>query len=447
MFKIQTKAILSVFMLVMALIVVGSVNAAIGDDIGITLEEVKINGDEVDDSETLRTQVNRDGELEVKVEIKTSNETYEDDVEISAFITGYEYNDDSDQRLSDTTEPFDVEPNTVYKKTLTLELPINVDKDEYKLRVLVSSRYSSLVINNYNLIIEPEKHNVAIKDVEFTPGTDIVAGRGLITQVRVKNYGDKDEEDIKVKVSIPKLGLSESDWIDEIESDDSETTEEIYLRIPGCADGEYQLNVEVEYDDGEGDDSQAYTINVEASEACEAITSVDEPTTAGSGNVVITVGAESQNIARGEGGAIYPITITNNGKTTRSFTLETEGVADWATSRVSPSNVVMVKSGETQSVYVYVAANENSAVGEKMFAVNVKSGSETVKQIPFKAQIVESAAGSDGLKKALQIGVVALVVILIIVGLVIGYNKMKESGEGEETSEEPVGDDVAQTYY
>ncbi|MFC1727922.1 hypothetical protein ACFLZ7_00470 [Nanoarchaeota archaeon] len=451
MFKGQITTILSFVMLLLAVMVV---DAAVGENEGLSLVSVKIDGDTLTDSEIYKTQIDRDEELEVKVKVRHEGNDSLRDVEITAFITGYEYNDDSDARLSDTSEPFDIDVNEDHTEKLTLDLPNNVDKDDYKLRVVVSSRNGAIVVNNYNLRITPERHNIAIRDVEFTPGTEVKAGRGLITQVRIKNYGDRDEEDVKVTVSIPELGLRESDWIDEIESDDAELTEEVYMRLPGCAEGEYQVNIEVDYDDDNGGDSKAYIINVEPSEACSAITPTNTGSTTGQttgdGSVRITVGSETQTTAKGEGGVIYPITLTNNGKTARTFTIDVEGASDWATVKVSPSNVAMVNAGQTGSVYVYVAANENTDVGEKMFSVNVKSGSETLKQIPFKANVIEpSASGWSGVKKALEVMVVVLIVVLIVVGLVIGYNKMKETGEGEEEvfETEPAGDDVAQTYY
>ncbi len=446
MFKGQTKAIFGILVLMLAIMAV-SVSAV--DIEGLSIEEVKVNGHTVVDSATSSTKnvIDRDNTLTVEIKVQADNNTYSENVEVTAFITGYEYNDDPDVRLSDTSEPFTLEQNDYKWVKLNLKLPVNVEKDEYQLRIVASTRNSQSVVKNYNLRIEPERHSVSIKDVQITPGTEIVAGRGLITQVLVKNHGEKTEEDVKVTVSIPELGLSVSDWIDEIKSDESEQTEELYLRIPGCSKGQYQMKVEIVYDSGNGKDSQAYTLNVQESEACEAITPSTSTGTTGTGNVVITVGQETQSVPRGEGGVIYPITISNNGKTSRSFTLDIQGASDWATTKVSPSNVVVVNAGQTQTAYVYVAAKENAAIGQKMFSVNVKSGSETLKQIPLTAQVVQPV-GASNIKKALSVAIVVLVIILIGIGLYFGYKKIKESGEGEQTkTETPSGDDIAQTYY
>ena len=64
----------------------------------------------------------------------------------------------------------------------------------------------------------------------------------MLATVRVENKGQKDEDDVKVTVSIPALGLSATDYIDEVEEDEEEETEELFIRMPKCAEaGQYEL--------------------------------------------------------------------------------------------------------------------------------------------------------------------------------------------------------------
>jgi len=68
-------------------------------------------------------------------------------------------------------------------------------------------------------------------------------------------YRDFTVNGVKVVVSIPDLGVSASDFIDELEAegddnDDQATTEEMFLRIPDNAEtGEYTVRIEVYFDD------------------------------------------------------------------------------------------------------------------------------------------------------------------------------------------------------
>ena len=53
---------------------------------------------------------------------------------------------------------------------------------------------------------------------------------------------------------------------------------------------------------------------------------------------------------------------------------------------MSPSNVVVLGPNEAKAVYVYVSANEDATAGEQLFALKVKSGDDTLKEITLKAK-------------------------------------------------------------
>ena len=150
-----------------------------------------------------------------------------------------------------------------------------------------------------------------------------------------------------------------------------------------------------------------------------------------------------QDVKKGAAGVVYLLTITNNGKTSKAYTISVEG-ADWGSFRITPSNVLVAGPGESQTAYIYVSANENAPVGENTFTVNIKSGDKVLQKAPLKANVLagskSSQSSTSGIKKGLEIGLVILVVLLVILGLIIGFNKLK--GEEEETSE-----DETKTYY
>jgi len=406
-----------------------------GENPGIDVLYVKINGDEVTDNESVRTQIERGNELDIVVKLQSDSNYTMKDVEVSAFITGFEYNDNPNERLSDTTEPFDVDPNVVYTKKLTLKLPNVVEKDNYKLRVVVSDRYSSLKVFNYNLQIDAVRHAIQIKDVTLSDD-EIKAGRALIAVVRLKNIGDRTEEDVKVKVEIPALGVSATDYINEIESDESKSTEELYLRIPSNAkEGSYTVKTTLTYDNDHEKETREDSIKVLAAE--EAV--VGGTTNASQEKVIVSVDSQTKVVTRGEGGAIFPVTITNEGTTAKSFTIEVDGV-DWATVKMSPSNVVVLNPGETKAVYLYVAANEDASIGEHMFSVSVKSGDKVLETATFKADVIEAQPTKESnVKTVLTWVLIVLIAILIVVGVIVAVQKARKP-------EEP-GTDLTQTYY
>ncbi|MBD3313711.1 putative S-layer protein [Candidatus Woesearchaeota archaeon] len=407
---------------------------------------VKIDGDIVENGDEVRLNLERDQEVEVKVEIM-GNEDF-DDVTIEARVYGDDHN-----RLSDDSETFDIREGRLYIKELDLELPSSMDMDAYDLRVTVAGRTGAVKTYNYPLYIDAKKNAVSIRDVTFNPSNEVKAGRALLGVVRVKNIGTDDQDSVKVKVEIPELNLYAVDYIDELESDDSVSSEEMYMRIPSTANtGDYEVMVTVEYDDGYKETEERYNIYVVGDEDSQSGTG-DSGSGDGDnqpGKVQITAGPQTQDTARGQGGVIYPVSVTNTGSDAKSFSVAVSGVESFGTVKVSPSTLSVVESGATETFYVYVSANEDSTLGSHTFGVKVSSNDETLKEFPLNVNVVEGEPGSeeggwDSVKKGLLVGLVVLIVLLVILGLIIAFNKMK--GTDDEDEEDEFDDSASQTYY
>lgn len=468
MIKGKMKAIFAVFAILAALLLASSAVSAVeyenrtegnftrndNEDVlnqgvqpALDVIWVKANGDIVENGDEVRLSLERNENLEVKVELMAMADI--DNVAIEAEIYG-----DDHYQIDDQTSTFDVVNQTIYIKTLELELPDIMEKDEYDLRVTVAPRTGAVKTYNYLLRIDAQDHQMIIKDVTLNPENEVKAGRALLAVVRARNVGEKTEDSVKVKVSIPALGVSAVDYIDDIEPDDSVSSEELYMRIPTDAkSGKYNVNVELEYDEGFETEKQTMSINVVNDEETQSGDSGDngdnggEVTPPSSDKTTITVGPQTQDLKQGEGGVIYPITISNEGTTSKTFTISVAGTDTFAEVRVSPSTLVVVDGGKTESIYVYLTARETAQVGSYTFSVDVSSNGESIKQIPLNANVVEgdgaSAAGWDSVKKGLQIGLIILIVLLVILGLIIAFSKMKGGDEDEEDEGEITG----QTYY
>ncbi|MEA3430551.1 MAG: hypothetical protein U9R08_04735 [Nanoarchaeota archaeon] len=417
--KFKILGVLTVFLI--AMIAIATTATALP-----TIQDVEINGNDYREN----TVIERADNLEIELEVYAGQS--EEDVQISAEILGYEYNDYED--LTDTTHNFDMDAGDTEFKTLKLKVPEEMDKDYFDVRVRVGSRTGFSDESLYRIHVKGTRHLLKIKRVYFSPEYEVKAGSTLISKVKISNLGEKDEEDLTIRVAIPELGLSESEPLDEIEEGETETSEELYLRIPRNTEaGEYKAVVTVEYDEYEKV-TKEYTINVVSLEAPKAGTTKDvkeEPT-------VITVAVDKQDVTKGQSGAIYPVTISNPSTDAKTFTLTTD--AAWADIRVSPSNVVVVNGEDSEVVYVYVSAKETAAVGEQVFGLEIKSG-EDAKSVTLKANVLEAAKSSwNSAKTALEIGLIVLVIVLVIVGLVIAFSR-----KGGEDLEEPEVAD--QTYY
>ncbi|MBD3203755.1 hypothetical protein GF327_05640 [Candidatus Woesearchaeota archaeon] len=407
--------------------------------------EVEINGEEVDPDSTLREQVERGENLDIKVRLTALEDV--EDVQIDAFISGYEHSDF--EPIHDSTSVFDVDANVSETKRLKLKIPddIEIEDDDgrFKLRILITDRYGKEISMRYNLEIEAPTHEVIIKDILLDPANKVVSGRGLLASVRVKNTGERDEDSVKVTVSIPALDLTSSDYIDELEEDESETSEDLFLRIPACVeDGTYIVRAKVEYDDGYSTVSKQTSIDIIQDEVCDFDQDGDDDQPQEEKTIITVPGR--QDVVQGED-VVYPIMISNTGSTSKTYTISVSGIDSFGSYRIDPSNVVVVQGRKTETAYLYVTAKDDASVGEKVFSVNVDSNGDT-EQVPLRINIQEGdeepspigGADWEDIKRGLEIGLVVLVILLVLLGLIVGFNKLKGT---EEEDEEISG----QTYY
>lgn len=403
--------------------------------------EVEVDGHEVDNiaSATNRLDLVRGQDFQVKVAFDATGDS--DNMEVEAFISGYEFNDvDS---ISDTTGIFAVETNVTYVKRLTLTLPNDVDEDDYLLRVLITDRNGVSHLEEFRLKLDVPRSSMRIDDVVFNPESEVKAGRSLLTLVRVENAGERDQDGVKVTASIADLQVSASDYIDEVEAGDEVTSEALYFRLPACAEaGTYNVDVTLSYDSGRRSEKKSVPIKVVADERCAAATAGQPEKT------VLSLGAGSQSVDAGAT-ASFPVTLTNAGTTTKTYSLAVEGADGFASVKMTPSNVVVLNAGETQTVYVGVTPLQNAAAGAHSFVVSVRQNNEVLKAL--SATLTVNAAASadapatsfDKVKNGLEIGLVVLLVLLVVIGLIVAFNKMKS----DEDEEDAPSSESGQTYY
>ena len=396
---------------------------------------VEVNGDEVFPDDVSPEVVERGEDLDIKVRLEANQDM--EDVQITAILTGYHRS----ERLVDMTKTFDLKEGDRDSFYLSLDVPEDWDiekgeDDIVMLRILVTDDSHDTFDEVYKLRFEPKRDAVVIRDIILDPYGSVEAGRGLFASVRVKNMGENDEEGLKVTTSIPALGLKATEYIDELEEDESTTSEDMFLRIPSCTEaGEYVLRATVVFADGDEEVSEETIIEILADPECGVIQSGKDEKT------VVTVPGR-QDVIKGTSGTVYPIILENRGVTDRSYELSASGLDTWATYRFDPGTFVLLGAGETQTAYLYVTPNEDAPEGEKVFMVSVETAGDQ-KQVALTANVIagdDSIVGDwDKVKKGLEVGLVVLVVLLVVLILIIGFNKLKGDEEPEEIS--------GQTYY
>lgn len=432
----KMKKLLGILMLAVLALVIPSVSA-----LDVSIDDVDINGIDMDSTPTPTLYVERGEDVSIRVQVLAAEgidpeeiETAED-LRVKAWISGYEYGE-----VEDMSGIFDLDEGLTVVKYLDLEIPEDIDSnEEYTLKIEIDNGEGDFTEAEYTIKIESQRHNLNIQDVIFSPGLSLNANMPLFVEVRVENLGDKKEEDIRIEVSIPALGITQVDYIDELGSveddeDDDETsdsTDSLFLDLSNAAAGTYTLQVNVEYNNGYDEVTETYDLTI-TGEGTGAL---------GVSEDVIDVANKVKTVAQGES-IVYKVDIANLGNSASTYSAEVVGLDAWATSSVDPG-FVLVQSGNTGEIYVYVSAKADATTGQHMFTVKVKEGSTVVKEINLEANVTPKVVSSTwgNVIKGLEVGFIVLLIILVILGIIIAITKM---GRG---SDETLSAGEGQTYY
>ena len=211
--------------------------------------------------------VERGDEVTVRVNIEGTGEAT--DISLKTWIGGYEY-----ETVQETSEMFDVEDGVIYGVTLYLELPTDLEAEqEYTLYVQAYDA-TDVVTETATIMVSKDRHLVEIQDVLVE---DAEAGDYVSATVRLENMGDQKEEDIKVTVTNEELGIETSTYLDEltneeIDNEDEEDSGDVTLtfQLPeDAAEGDYTLEVLVEYNQGYDTAEESVDFHVDAVEAAD----------------------------------------------------------------------------------------------------------------------------------------------------------------------------------
>ncbi len=409
---------LKIMLLSFLLIAMAAVSYAVV--IPVTIERVELDDVEIFPNGDGRLDVERGQSIDFEIILQSTEDL--SNVEIQASLTGFEFSDNPNERAFVVIPTFDADKGIRYVKRAKIMISDEFEEDNYQLRIFIADRDHESLVEEFNVKIDVKRRAVRIDDISLFPSGTITGGSALLTTVRIENKGEKEEDDVKVTVSIPELGIEASDFIDEIENDDDEEeTEEIFLKIPKCPsrEGTYDVDVLVEFNEGRDSVSASRPIEIKKHESCDL---AESPKT------TITVGSQMETFSRGAGG-VFPITVTNSGKTSKSFSVSVAG-GDWASVKVTPSSTMVIDAGKTQTFYLFVQASEGAPLGTQVLTATISSGSETLQQVPLTANVTRAAGAT--VRRVLEIALIILVVLLIIIGLIIGFTKLRAEEEPAE---------------
>ncbi len=324
------------------------------------IEKVYVNGILVENS---LIQVELGNKAQIEVYISGTGES--ENVRVNAWVGGYQYG-----TIEETTEMFEVEDGISYRKVLYLEIPedLDVSENEYTLHVEIYDDQDREE-EEYTLFFEQEEHRIKVEDVVLS-SSSVGPGEYLGVKVRLANYGENDEENIKVTALVQELGISNRVYLDELGSGDQEDVATIYLTIPKDASGDYVVEVQVEYGNSKAYDIAYLDVLGEAR--------FDE-------NVFVSISNIKDLVVDEE--KTFKVQITNLAEVGKDFSLDVSGMD------AEVGNSIYVPSGATGEIYftlrppsegmnsILVVIESNDGIYQELYSVNVAEDKSMVGEI------------------------------------------------------------------
>ena len=415
--KKLTVSLVAILSLVFLLAAVSAGNVATFDR--VTVDGIDVIGTLADNASVIAGET-------VTVKVWFTAENDDTDVTLEAEIEGDKVDVDA------MSEPFDVEANKTYKKTLTLKVPYEL-KDDISDMVLLNLELDGKEHNNEHpeveLRVQRPSYNAEVKSV--TVSNNVEAGETIPVDVVIKNRGYNDLDDIYVTVSLPALGVEKSAYFGDIVSlegddceektisgstvifceDDDDDDEDtirgrLYLKVPYSADeGIYALEVEVENDDTTTTEVKQIVINNDLSN-----------------NVVIA--SDTKTVRVGED-ASYDLIVVNPTNKLKVYRIVTESTGDLTSS--TNQAVVAVAAGSSQTVRVIASAGTE---GTYAFNVNVFSGEALEDTVTLNATVEGGSVTNPVTVLTIVLAIVFIVLLIVLIVLVTKKpEKAEEFGE------------------
>ncbi len=372
----------------------------------ITLNEVRVAGEEVTNQQGLLLDLQRD-QQSVPVRISLTPQENLSNIEVHAFLGGYEFNDRPQESISAFRYFSTLEQGVTKPVELSVGLPVALDRGAYTLYIVISAQGNrEPLMAQYGIRISAPTKQVAVTSIMTTPSI-LSQGGGVVVLARLANLGERDLENVEGTITIP--GLAEQKFfIDTLASGEYATSPDVFLRAACDAPvGTLPVKVTLTYNEGRDSVSKEGSIVVREAEFCQ--TTVDT-----AGQVVVAV-EQAKAVAVQGGQSVFTFTITNTGKTSRSIALQSEAGQGVLASFI-PSPVMIIQPGQSQIVSLNANIADDAVVEQRTVTVLVGSDSAPKESITFLLTIKE---GKSNVVQGVVLGILAIAIIAVVAVLIV----------------------------
>ena len=307
--------------------------------------------------------------------------------------------DSNNERVGDTIADWNVDGTLEYdsdeEKSITIELPSDLDTGVYTVEIVAIGDYSpnqdttyrGLQLDTASVTFDVEKHEDSLIIESVQHNSNAEAGDTYSVAVTVMNNGENYQDNVIITVSMAGATVTSSSF--EIDQDD-EVVQYFNLNVPSDAQNTEVLIVLVT-----GEDTSArYTAEV----------TVGASTTVSSAGLSATVDSVSKTV--GSEGTAYMITLANNDDSTRTVAVSVGGVQGWADATITPSTLTLAP-GSSGVVSVYINPT-SSAEGTNAFTVYVSEGNQVISSVGLTATIDDALNAMSMILAAIALVIVGI---------------------------------------
>ncbi len=232
---------------------------------------------------------------------------------------------------------------------------------------------------DFNVIIE--KDFTIIYDLEMPES--LSCDSTLQISGEVWNIGEKDQDNVEVKIVIPDFDIVEYLQIGDLNNDFDKTS--------------FNINIEIPEDAKTGSHSVKFYVLDEDGDTYEADN--DDELSSFSRSIIVTgdcsvgkvaVSATLQSGGKSGEDLVIEATIVNSGSKTSEYLLNAAGYSEWATSADLSRSSVTVEPGQSQKVLITLKVNKE-AEGDKLFNLEVLSDNKLVASQPVSVTVEKSS--------------------------------------------------------
>ena len=333
----------------------------------VIIDKVEVNNEVILEADTIQVM---NGET-LKIDLKISALSNLENARFMAYVEGYEHSP-----ILSSTEIFSLVAGKTYIKSMEIKLPTDMNSlQDYRLRISGANDLSGNTYKDFLIYVDTQRNRVDILDLVMTPSSGVEAGQNIVANVRMKNRGQKSQDSVKVSVEVPELGIKESSYTSNLNSDGTVTSDDMLLFIPEETEANtYEVKVSLTYNDGYTTTTKSYPINVVAAKVV-----VSE-------NLLVNF-KDNVNLVAGKTTTL-PIVVANSNSDSKPISI---GTLDntWADVEVSPS-LAMVKGGDSATFVVSITPKA-SISGQKELALNIKDGSNVISDVTLKTYVDPSS--------------------------------------------------------